>query len=40
MDIAYITPNNINSIMGFNSFIDNYLKYQNININAQKNDTF
>ena len=32
-NIIYITPNSINNIMGFNSFINNYLRYQNININ-------
>ena len=32
-DTIYIILNNINSVMGFNSLINNYLKYWNIDIN-------
>ena len=34
MDIIYIILNSINSAMEFNNFIDNYLRYWNININV------
>ena len=27
IDIIYIIPNNINGIIGFNNFIDDYLRY-------------
>ena len=40
MDIIYIISNNINSAIGFNSFINNYLRHWNININIQKNNIF
>ena len=33
INTIYITLNNINNIIEFNNFTNNYLKYWNININ-------
>ena len=40
VDTIYITLNNINNIIEFSNFTNNYSKYQNININTQKNNIF
>ena len=39
-DTAYITLNGINGATGFSSLIDDYSRYWNIDINAQKSDAF